>query len=79
MRKKVYEIVAERDDYLCRVCGRKANDVHHIIFRSHGGKDEPDNLICLCRQCHEAAHADERVWRDTFQTMLKEGDEWSGT
>lgn len=75
MRNKVYMKVAERDDYLCRVCGSKAVDVHHIIFRSHGGKDEPDNLICLCRRCHEKAHADEPYWREQFQNMIKGSDE----
>ena len=32
-------------------------EVHHIYYRSHGGPDEPWNLITLCRGCHEAAHA----------------------
>lgn len=64
MLRKVYELVAERDDYLCRVCGTQAVDVHHIVFRSHGGADVPENLICLCRTHHDMAHQNEPEWRD---------------
>ena len=47
------------DDYiLCQGCNRnKANDIHHLAFRSQGGKDEINNLIALCRECHNKAHS----------------------
>ena len=48
--------VAERDNYSCVLCGCPANDVHHVIFRSHGGPDDINNCVCLCRPCHEMAH-----------------------
>lgn len=50
------KIVASRDNGLCVLCGAVAVDVHHVIYRSHGGKDEPGNCVCLCRRCHENAH-----------------------
>jgi 5-methylcytosine-specific restriction endonuclease McrA len=31
--------------------------VHHIRFRSVGGKDETSNLAALCRCCHAEIHA----------------------
>ena len=31
--------------------------VHHILFRSNGGTDSPDNLIVLCEVCHNELHA----------------------
>ena len=43
----------------CRVCGSTANDIHHIEPKGMGGRpnaDTPDNLIALCRECHEKAH-----------------------
>lgn len=30
--------------------------VHHIIERSNGGSDEPDNLIAICITCHIDVH-----------------------
>lgn len=44
------------DDYIpCEVCRRKAVDIHHIVSRGMGGgkgKDEIENLMALCRECH---------------------------
>lgn len=54
--KNVKRAVIKRDNGLCVLCGSQANDVHHIIFRSHGGKDDVNNCVCLCRECHELAH-----------------------
>jgi predicted HNH restriction endonuclease len=30
---------------------------HHIIPKSAGGKDDPENGIILCDKCHEGLHA----------------------
>lgn len=46
----------EADFIPCEKCGKKANDIHHIVYRSHVGKDEISNLIALCRDCHNDAH-----------------------
>jgi hypothetical protein len=43
----------------CEVCNNKAVDIHHIVFKSRGGKDEIDNLQALCRECHDKAHSHE--------------------
>ena len=50
--------VLNRDKYTCQHCKTKQGtlEVHHIVFRSNGGSDEPDNLITLCRQCHRELH-----------------------
>ena len=44
------------DVILCEICSRLATDIHHIIYKSQGGSDNPDNLIALCRDCHNKAH-----------------------
>jgi 5-methylcytosine-specific restriction protein A len=31
-------------------------EAHHINFLSEGGKDQEDNLIALCPNCHRKAH-----------------------
>jgi hypothetical protein len=40
----------------CRACGVGNVDVHHVVHRRLGGDGHPDNLIPLCRDCHQAAH-----------------------
>jgi hypothetical protein len=41
----------------CQVCNGIASEVHHIVFKSHGGSDEDNNLISLCWMCHRKAHS----------------------
>lgn len=52
--------LSNADVILCEVCDAVAVDIHHIVFRSHGGSDNADNLIALCRQCHTKAHSDKQ-------------------
>lgn len=53
-----------RDGYLCARCGKPAEEVHHIVPLSPSNIGDPkvtlclDNLICLCHECHVAAHND---------------------
>lgn len=54
--KKHYNI-GEQDIVRCKVCGQIAADIHHIVYRSQGGTDDIENLIELCRKCHDLAHA----------------------
>lgn len=44
----------------------QAADVHHIIFRSQGGKDEIENLMALTRDEHDESHGGE-LKRDYLQ------------
>ena len=46
------------EDASCEICGSRCNDVHHIEARGMGGnpsgdKDVIENLMGLCRDCHE--------------------------
>ena len=57
--KKLRMQVLRRDDFRCRICGRRAADyvdiilhVHHIRPHSMGGLTEAGNLITLCHTCH---------------------------
>jgi len=47
--------ILERDGYRCQAPGcsaRRNLEVHHIVFRSLGGSDAPDNKITLCHAHH---------------------------
>ncbi|WP_084071254.1 RNA-guided endonuclease IscB [Desulfocicer vacuolatum] len=63
-QKGFYNIKAyilSRDNYKCqsrqKVEHSKKLNVHHIVFRSKGGTNTPDNLITLCENCHKNLHA----------------------
>ena len=45
-----------KQQFICTMCGRSADEVHHIIPRSKGGRNTSDNLTILCRECHEKIH-----------------------
>lgn len=52
--------VLNRDNYICQYCKGKEKDkrleTHHIIWRSNGGADHQDNMIILCKTCHDKIH-----------------------
>lgn len=54
------EYVLYRDNHICQYCKGKSEDkvleVHHIIPESKGGTDKPDELVTLCRTCHQYIH-----------------------
>ena len=52
--------ILDRDGRRCQICGRKPSDekdidlhVHHIKPFGQGGLTIDENLITLCRQCHQ--------------------------
>ena len=52
--------VLKRDQYKCRICGRKADDhvdvelhVHHVKPWGEGGLSVQENLVTLCHTCHK--------------------------
>ena len=55
----VREYVLWRDNHTCQCCKGKSKDsileVHHKESRKTGG-DSPDNLITLCKTCHDGHH-----------------------
>ena len=54
---EVSERVLREQDYRCARCGeRKPLQVHHIVFKSHGGTDDRENLEGRCAACHDAIH-----------------------
>jgi 5-methylcytosine-specific restriction endonuclease McrA len=50
-----------RDGWRCQSCGAMSNlEVHHKEFRSHSGDDSEQNLITVCRKCHQLVHGELR-------------------
>ncbi|HLY31846.1 MAG TPA: HNH endonuclease, partial [Ktedonobacterales bacterium] len=59
-------LVLERDGHTCQMCGLAAGDpdpfdptravrltLGHIVDKSKGGSDTPDNLRAICNNCNE--------------------------
>lgn len=59
------EFCLNRDHYLCVICGKPAEEVHHKIHLNPRNINDvsitmnPDNLICLCKDCHFDQHKGE--------------------
>ena len=53
IRKEVYR----RDGFRCALCDdTRGLQIHHVVRRSQGGTNLPQNLITLCWRCHAVAH-----------------------
>lgn len=57
----VREYVLYRDNHICQHCFGKKKDfvlqVHHINGRMEGATDRPEELMTVCKTCHEEHHA----------------------
>ena len=75
---RMREEVASRDGGHCRVCGRLATQVHHIIYGGTevgvGGRryHHPLNLVCLCTGCHNLVHSDKGRWQGILLALAKD-------
>jgi len=72
--------VIERDKRICQVCkGKNCKNrhltVHHILGKAEGGTDQPENLICVSRECHQKIHQDSELYKkikEKFQGEFKD-------
>jgi 5-methylcytosine-specific restriction endonuclease McrA len=54
--KKLLRKVSER--VICENCGRPGpTDPHHLFTRGSGRVDVSENLLALCRECHNGFHS----------------------
>lgn len=62
----------DQSDFIgCEVCGKQANDIHHINCRGMGGTKEVeniDNLMALCRECH-IKYGDKKQYKEFLQNI----------
>lgn len=49
---EVREEVEKRDNHCCIFCGRPGRGEAHYINRSQGGLGIPENIVTVCRICH---------------------------
>lgn len=77
--KQRYEIL-ERDNWTCRYCGARPGagnrihlQVHHKVWVTRGGTNDPQNLETLCSACHAGAHAVNED--EVYDELLNPGSE----
>jgi len=69
--ENIRDTVLRRDDFKCRWCGREAENIHHMKFRSQGGSDNPINLVALCFDCHRKIHdPPSHFWRKKRKVFI---------
>lgn len=69
--KHIRKEVLERDKHTCRLCGgAKATHVHHIVPRKIVKEHNKNNLISLCRPCHELTYQREEEFIHVFLGIL---------
>lgn len=74
--KKYREFVKSKFDNKCARCSINNEvsklTIHHILKTSDGGKDNIDNLIVLCKKCHNDWHnIYEKEFGEKFWEWLK--------
>lgn len=66
----VKQIVYERDEHRCIVCGSNQGQPNaHYIARSHGGLGIEQNIITMCRQCHD--NYDHTIQREEIGNIIQ--------
>ena len=58
-------MVLSLDKDRCRFCGKSGGSlhVHHVRYRSEGGKHVEDNLIALHIECHDKVHGNKKLYQ----------------
>lgn len=80
--KKVRDEILERDDYKCQQCGDVGTEIHHVKYRSRGGRGVATNGVLLCAPCHSMVHQSADLtndWIRHFESMYGKDfykDEW---
>jgi len=65
----VREAIVDRDNGLCQMCFAKGEEIHHIKYRSQGGRGVFTNGLLLCHLCHRKAHDEPEIseyWMNVF-------------
>lgn len=74
--------IADRDNGLCQMCLSKGTEIHHVFFKSRGGRGVFTNGVTLCQPCHRKVHDNGELtdyWIDVFTDRYGPSfykDEW---
>jgi len=54
--EELWQYIYARDNGICQNCGKAGDHVHHVVYKSLGGKNCANSLILLCFRCHDREH-----------------------
>ena len=70
LSKKVKDLVWERDNHRCIICGNPyAMPNGHFISRAKSGLGIPENIVTLCQKCHH--DFDNTVKRKELSVLIR--------
>jgi len=70
LRKKAYT----RSKGFCELCGKKAENIHHICYPKHYSNDSLNNLLAVCERCHKLLHGiRESVRKELLRYSMSQG------
>ena len=49
------EQILKRDNYICQICGGKAEEVHHLTYKNFKNEYQFE-LVSLCKRCHKEVY-----------------------
>lgn len=81
--KAVKDAVWERDGQRCIICGsRYAFPDSHFVRRSHGGLGIEENIVTMCRLCHDSydkgtAEQRQRIGHMTVEHLKRIYPNWN--
>ena len=73
---KLSKLIKERVSYICQTCGQSPfkmenwwlyAEAHHLKELGGGGLDHPNNMICVCPNCHMKIH---HATKDVVESLL---------
>lgn len=67
--KKLKLKILKRDNYICQLCNKKGNTIHHIDYDKFNNKNS--NLITLCLKCNIHSNIDKDYYFSYFTHIIK--------
>lgn len=70
---KTRQAIIDRDEGLCRVCGRLGGQIHHVQPKGSGkGRGVFSNGMLVCQSCHADIHKNNnklKFWQRVFEEI----------
>ncbi len=67
--KTLRKSIKVRDNYICQLCNKYGNTVHHIDYDKKNCN--PKNLITLCKKDNSRVNFNRKYWENYFKILMK--------